>query len=126
MVLNFQKRFVPAILAGTKTQTVRLTWKDGRFPFRPGCRLQLYSGMRSKYSQKLADATCTLVERVEITEHGSIIFGPNVLDSATADAFAKLDGFAHSQELVDWFAKTYRHRFPFEGWAVRWRLDRHE
>jgi uncharacterized protein YqfB (UPF0267 family) len=41
--LTFQARFVAAILAGTKTGTIRAFRKDGQDPW-PGDTLHLYTG----------------------------------------------------------------------------------
>ncbi len=43
---SFKERFVPFILDGTKTQTVR---SRRRHPAKPGDTLYLYSGLRTKY-----------------------------------------------------------------------------
>lgn len=120
--LNFQKLFVPLIISGHKRQTIRALRKDGRPPAKPGDRLRLYAGMRSK--------ECELVAEVEVVSCLPVrIFGTGYEVTHDEDeieywhglslySFARLDGFLNWVEMRDWFERT--HGLPFEGWLVRW------
>ncbi|MCW5830181.1 MAG: hypothetical protein KIT79_12800 [Deltaproteobacteria bacterium] len=120
--LNFQKRFVPMIRSGEKCQTILAHRNDGRPPCKPGDRLKLYTGMRTK--------GCKLVATVEVISCLPVrIFGTGFEVTHEEDetdywhglslySFARLDGFRDWTELRDWFGRT--HGLPFEGWLVRW------
>ena len=63
---NFKKRFVPMILAGTKTHTIR---ELRAHPDKPGNTLHLYTGLRQKGARLLMRVPCVKVE--DITIHGA-------------------------------------------------------
>lgn len=63
VAFNFMPQFAPLVASGTKTQTIRQTARA-----KPGDRLQLYTGQRTKACRKLVDPdpVCTLVDYVGI------------------------------------------------------------
>lgn len=114
---NFQTRFSDAVASGQKRQTIRAQRKDGRHA-KPGDRMQLYTGMRTKSCRKLIDPdpVCAHVETIKIDakgvrrEDGSAFMNP--------DTLARWDGFADFAEMAVWFDKTYG--LPFTGILIQW------
>lgn len=123
--LNFKKRFAADVEAGRKLQTLRSPRRDGRPHATIGCRLYLYTGMRTKGCRKLGEGLCTKTSHVVITDAlaGSriLVNGSRVIEE---DAFARADGFADSGALLEWFREE--HGLPFEGSLIQWKLDRKE
>lgn len=116
VAFNFQKQFVPKILAGTKTQTFRATRRC-----EVGDDLQLYVGQRTKQCEKLFDTTCIGVyagaihrDKVEFTIDYSV---EEAL--ALCENFAVKDGFQNWNELTQFFEGQGR-KFPFYGFLHKW------
>ncbi|MGE4293315.1 MAG: hypothetical protein AB7E32_14035 [Desulfovibrio sp.] len=116
---NFQAKFAPLVESGEKRQTIRAIGK--RRHARPGERVQLYTGMRTKACRKLVtpDPVCTKVLpiRMEKNQQG----GLNVdLDGVAVNALrtAEADGFRTAHEMLEFFERT--HGLPFEGVLIRW------
>ena len=63
VAFSFKAQFADLVASGKKTQTIRQTARA-----KPGDRLQLYTGMRTKKCRKLVDPdpVCTLVDYVGI------------------------------------------------------------
>ncbi|MEN6406820.1 MAG: ASCH domain-containing protein [Thermoguttaceae bacterium] len=80
-MLLFKKKFLPAILAGQKTQTIRL-WKTRR----------MRAGQRS-YIPGVGPIRITAVDPVELSE--------------LTDADARPDGFDSIEQLRDEIARLY-------------------
>jgi hypothetical protein len=123
---SFKSRFAEPILEGTKRQTIRAIGK--RRHAKPGERLQLYVGMRTRQCRKIMDAACkeVLPVRLVFSKHsaaelfqvGNVPLGPKAME-----AFARLDGFASVDEMAAfWFAEhgDGRPLLGFEGVCVRW------
>lgn len=132
---SFKRRFVEPIRAGDKTQTIRA---DRKRHARPGERLQLFHGMRTKHCFKILepDPVCESIWPIRIR------FNPSIFDDwvqvgdwhepgaalienprnvAERDAFAKRDGFD------DWGAMRafWQENHPeigalFTGMLIRW------
>lgn len=99
---GFKKQFVPMILDGSKTHTIRATRK---FEDSPGKTMHLYTGLRQKkgVARLLMRVPCVKVEPIEI----SLPFGEieitlsmftvkvsgQTLDSGEKDLLAWRDGF---------------------------------
>ena len=98
--LQFKRCFVPAILDGTKTQTLR---PRIRGDFSPGRTLSLFNGYR----------TDALIGRAIIIDAV-----PVLLVDITAEQ-AQLDGFASREALLEAIAATYPDVTTFV--AIRWR-----
>lgn len=59
--LNFQKRFVPLIQNGEKTQSIRSL---GKRKFKEGDKLYLYTGQRTKSCELVGTAVVSSIQRV--------------------------------------------------------------
>lgn len=128
MLLGFQARFAPLVESGEKTQTIRALRKDGRVP-RIGERLYLYTGLRTKYVQKLGEGEVTEVHHLHLARadctgershlDGQHLFRHEVEAIARADGFRDADGSPY-RELLSWFEDV--HGLPFAGTLIRWRL----
>lgn len=128
---GFKQRFVPAIIARTKTQTIRKFRKDGRYP--PiGGELQLFTGLRTKNCVRLGTATAIEVYRLTIDWPHSwveIDYGkgkPRRLncwdpgDKGELDPFARADGFDNWKAMWDFFTAAGDPDLLFEGFVTKW------
>lgn len=122
---SFQKQFVAEIQAGKKHQTIRSCRKNNRHA-RVGERLQLYTGLRTKNSQKLfeRDPICTAVDDVEIhiTNDGKIdkiVLNGKQLNSQEIETFAEADGFT-SRDAMSAFFLDYHGTGLFKGCVIKW------
>lgn len=111
---NFQKRFVPMILSGEKTHTIRAYRAH---PDKPGNVLHLYSGLRTKRAHLLMRAKCIAVDEIEISTKG-IRINDCGLSAHECELLAKRDGFedGFSEMLSFWDG-----RLPFEGHIIHWK-----
>lgn len=119
-VLNFQDRFVGAVERGEKRQSIRATWRDGRFPFSPGSLLHLYTGLRTPAARKIATARIVSVDPVHISDHG-VEIGADRERPNDLNAFARSDGFYSWEVMREWWMVT--HGLPFDGWLLQWTYD---
>ena len=111
---SFQGRFADAVQRGEKRQTIRANGK--RRHAKPGDKLQLYTGMRTKACRKLRDAICDDACPILIDHNGVTTFHPQ--EFLNPDMIAKMDGFASWEEMRQWFETT--HGLPFSGVMIRW------
>ena|ERR1019366_5103979 len=109
---NFQRRFVPKILSGEKTHTIRAVRAN---PDRPGNVLHLYTGLRHKGAQLLMRVPCVKVEEIEIAPLYVKIDGI-VLDYSEEEALARRDGFPNFADMMAFWEE----RLPFRGHIVHW------
>jgi hypothetical protein len=125
---NFQKRFVPFLLSGEKTHTIRAKRAN---PDKPGNTLHLYTGLRQKGARLLMRVSCVKVEEVEICEvqhatrsgvvpHFTVQIDGVYLDESDKEALARRDGFSNFAEMVK-FWKEPTNRLPFEGHIIHWK-----
>ena len=129
---NFQQRFVPAILAGSKTHTIRAERKRNDMP---GHWMHLYTGLRHKGARLLMRRRCVMVEFIGIeTDHtvwighrlslldphdggGACVPGGRLfLDESEKEALAKRDGFDSFAEMIAF----WNGRLPFTGLVFHW------
>jgi hypothetical protein len=129
---NFQERFVPAILAGDKTHTIRA---ERRHNDMPGSTMHLYAGLRHKGARLLMRRRCIKVEYIGIERDLTVwigarmsladqndIGGPAVpggriiLDRSEMEALAKRDGFRSFSEM----AEFWNGKLPFFGIILHW------
>ena len=121
---NFQKRFAPMILDGSKTHTIRAPRKDGRLP-KQGELLHLYTGLRQKGARLLMRVPCAKVDTItigldgvvwikEIDDLGYVRKGR--LFPAGEERLAIADGFNTFAEMM----KFWEGRLPFEGNIIHW------
>ena len=116
--------FVDKVEARTKRMTIRKTARA-----KPGDKLQLYTGMRTKACRKLVDedATCEAVFPIRLGSDG-IVLSPDhpwhenrrKIESGDPliDEWARADGFDDWPAMRDWFAEKYG--LPFTGYAHVW------
>ena len=115
---NFQTRFAEAVANGQKRQTIRSPRKDDRHA-KPGDKLQLYTGMRTKSCRKLRDAVCHDSCAILLEWDKAWTFGPQELfEGEDLERFAHEDGFACWADMRAWFEKA--HGLPFTGQMIRW------
>jgi hypothetical protein len=119
-IYNFQSRFVPKILAGEKTHTIRSVRAN---PDKPGNTLHLYTGLRRKGAKLLMRVLCVKVEEIEIKDaiffdeyHASIVVDGVKLDRDERKALAVRDGFDNLEEMIQF----WRGRLPFKGHIIHW------
>ena len=122
---NFQNQFADDVESGKKTQTIRKRGKKN--PPSVGCRIQLYTGMRTKNCRLLCTPVCTSVEVIEIRSHFKhVLIGTpsgdsyqfNRLTDTTIEKLAKDDGFESAEAFFEYF-KTGRGDY-FSGFLIRW------
>lgn len=77
---SFQERFVPWILNGTKSQTIRTRREKGHA--KKGDTLYLYTGLRTKYCRKLREEVCTEARSIAIDDTSGIILFNRLLTRA--------------------------------------------
>ena len=118
---NFQKRFVPMILAGEKTHTIRAVRAN---PDKPGNILHLYTGLRQKGARLLMRVPCVKVEEIVIDAcghecncDGSIQIDGTELNKSESEALAIRDGFENFDSMLDFWAG----RLPFRGHIIHWK-----
>jgi len=111
---SFQGRFAAAVESGAKHQTIRANGK--RRHAKPGDKLQLYTGMRTKACHKLRDAVCHDACPITLDRDRVTTFHPQ--EFLDPEMIAKLDGFSSWVEMRDWFEKM--HGLPFSGTMIRW------
>lgn len=121
--LNFHPRFVDAIRAGTKRQTIRA---PRRHPIKVGDPLYLFTGLRQANCTRIGAAVCKSVEPVVIDFLSSgVAVGSGMASTfrspADLNAFARRDGFADWQAFADFFARAHRGAAVFTGDLIRWR-----
>jgi len=100
---NFKKQFAPDVEAGKKLHTIRPKRKR---PTRPGERLKLYTGMRTKNCRLLVDTVCEDVQPLEIHSTHIKIKG-RILTMDERRQLAINDGFDSLEKFYDFFRYTY-------------------
>jgi hypothetical protein len=126
MILNFQPQFVPYVVEGSKTHTIRAVRKDGRAP-RVGETCHCYTGLRRKGPRLLGRWACVKVETIEICKaagwNGPRVFIEGlILDRDELQALAVRDGFRKGgfAEMMEF----WRGRLPFKGFIIHWRFSK--
>ncbi|HVB59124.1 MAG TPA: hypothetical protein VNE63_22175 [Candidatus Acidoferrales bacterium] len=119
---NFQPHFVPFILSGEKTHTIRAMRVH---PDKPGDVLHLYTGLRHKGARLLMRVPCVKIEEIRI--HGDdrtmpwdpfqIAINGIELGLDECEALARRDGFPDYHEMM----KFWGGRLPFHGHIIHWR-----
>lgn len=116
VAFSFSTEFVDAVSSGRKSQTIRQ-----RKRAKPGDRLQLYTGMRTKNCRKIVanDPVCTLVDYVSIRPD-YLTLGDTRKHEGDADDFARRDGFENYAAMVKWFETKYGSPY-FQGFVHVWK-----
>lgn len=120
MVYSFKARFVPLIQSGKKLTTIRAPRKDGKLP-KPGEVLHLFTGMRTKQCQKIAEVICKRVLPIRIwRERGvnGVTLNGVTLSGAGRNQVAWRDGFENWEEMISFFSTV--HTLPFTGHLIEW------
>lgn len=134
-LLGFQSRFAQLVESGEKRQTIRAYRKDGRDP-KPGDRLYLWTGLRTKGARKLGEAVAIRVTPIEIRRRMAwlpgvrnrwlkidvYLEGPRggrrKLTSREVVALSIRDGFT-GPALFGFFFEL-NHGLPFHGLLIEW------
>jgi hypothetical protein len=112
---SFKKRFVPPVLSGAKTKTIR---RRSKKTAKPGDRLYLYFGLRTKWCEKLGEANCTKVEEIIIDDFGVFIKGVKVVKPVELKELAVSDGFESFEDMMRFWREE--HMIPFLGDIIYW------
>lgn len=129
---NFKPQFVPMILDGTKTHTIRAPRKGSQDV--PGNTMHLYTGLRTKKAKPLGRFECVKVEEIRISPMGmSVWINGMALCSDERDLLAWRDGFRHPWDVTaightyagcfDLMMKFWDGQLPFNGHIFHWRFD---
>lgn len=114
-IYNFQERFVPFIVSGEKTHTIRAVRAN---PDKPGNTLHLYTGLRHKGARLLARVPCVKVEEIRIRAGDFAVFiDGQLLDHTESEQLARRDGFTSFQDMMNFWDG----RLPFKGHIIYWR-----
>lgn len=122
MILGFKQQFKQLILAGTKIHTIR---EDKNDRIKPGMKLQLATGVRTKQYECFAEKECVSVQQITIIyeyimpvgETLSIIIDDRSIGSEELEKLAKNDGFKNASDLLDFFVGTTDY---FTGKIIHW------
>lgn len=126
---NFKARFVPFILDGRKTHTIRALRTH---PDKPGNTLHLYTGLRQKGARLLMRVPCVKVEEILIDflldgwpdrPKYLINIDGELLDKTECESLSRLDGFQDFSEMMK-FWREPTNRLPFKGHIIHWKFAR--
>jgi 5-keto 4-deoxyuronate isomerase len=110
---NFKPQFVPFILDGRKTHTIRAARIHRQ---KLGGIMHLYTGLRQRGAKLLMRAECTEIQLIAILENGAVIVDGARLDAGERDALAISDGFENFERMLDF----WNGRLPFSGEILHW------
>jgi hypothetical protein len=119
---NFQARFVPFILDGRKTHTIRATRHN---PDKVGNTLHLYTGLRLKrkngksQAKLLMRVPCVKVEEVEIAAMNRVVIDGQELSQDEREQLAHRDGFKGWLDMMEFWLG----RLPFKGHIIHWKFN---
>lgn len=117
MILSFQEQFVPKVLAGTKTTTIRNTQR-----FKSGTKIHYWRGNPRNVTQSpyhFANGICTVSEPVIIDPIKKVVeLGINRITKAQfLDVFARRDGFLSFEDMItNWPVFTQK----YSGYRFSW------
>ena len=127
---SFKAQFVQPILDGTKTGTIRGIGKKRHA--RPGEKVQLYIGMRTKHCQRIAEFDCVRTNEIELDltrvcvpwlPTGGLVSNGVPIDGKSArDEFARADGFKDFEALIDFWLLNHG-AIHFRGVHIIWRHE---
>jgi hypothetical protein len=123
-IYNFQERFVPMILSGTKTHTIRSYRVN---PDLPGNILHLYTSLRRKDAKLLMRVKCLKIQDIRIFEcydiqknscakSVKVLIEGMMLSRDERESLAIHDGFSDFEEMI----KFWKGRLPFDGQIIHW------
>jgi hypothetical protein len=111
---NFMAQFREPILSGRKKHTIRAFRKRST---KPGERIVLYTGMRTKHCSKIAETACTRVQHITIGPRGAIAIDGELLGADEKERLAYADGFDGFEEMMYF----WEGRLPFDGEIIHWK-----
>ena len=118
---DFKPQFVPFILSGAKTHTIRAIRK---YPSKPGDTLYLYTGLRTKKAKLIRCVDCVKVEEISIIDAlrpmgvvRVVTVDGEELDHTEREQLARRDGFSSFHEMM----KFWDGRVPFFGHIIHWK-----
>lgn len=114
VAINFKKQFVADVESCRKQNTIR-----AKARCKPGDKLQLYYGMRTKVCRKIMDATCLNVQPIVIVSAGHVRLNGFSMNEKDLQAFARADGFANSADMAEFFDREHD-GLPFAGYLISW------
>lgn len=117
-LLGFKREHIEPIRKGWKRQTIR---KVRKYPIQPGEILLMWTGLRTKNTEKIGQYICRSVTPIEIHVSGYIMDSETAIDADDhylLNRFANLDGFKTWEDLVRFFEGYYE--LPFEGVVICW------
>lgn len=135
MTLGFKNQFVPFVLDGSKTHTIRGLRADGKI-WRAGMRADLYANLRQANMWLLFRAPVLKVEEIyidirvlsqeatfiDIRINGEPLSWDEKCDLAWRDGFRGVDG-GREGALVH-MMRFWRGRLPFAGQIIHWDYSR--
>lgn len=125
-VYNFQARFAPKVLDGTKCTTIR--GRDAKV----GSTAYLFTGLRTKLCTRPGQGEIVHCAPISLgyKQNGmpAAILGCNQLTQQQLTELAVGDGFTGAREMLEWFEKTYGERiaagdgghYVYKGWLITW------
>lgn len=120
---NFSKQFVPYVVDGSKTHTVR---SPRRYPVMIGQTCHLYTGLRTREAKLLLRAPCVRIEPFRLNvAAGRVSIAGEQLSLDEANAFAYRDGFRrdgwhHAFKLMLQFWIEKHGASAFRGTITHW------
>lgn len=122
---GFKPQFVPRILDGSKTHTIRAPRK---IQDKPGKTMHLYTGLRQKGAKLLMRVPCVRVEGIFIDAgtslrgktHINIEVAGQTLDDSEMNALARRDGFDDLAHMM----RFWEGNLPFAGHIYHWDFER--
>lgn len=111
---DFKPGFAEPIRSGWKVQTIRRSKRC-----QTGDMMQLFTGLRTRQCQRIANVSCILSDYVHL-ERGGISFG-NKARHPDVDDFARWDGFRDYDDMLSWFRNEYG-TADFIGYVHRWNV----
>lgn len=119
---SFQKRFEAPIRWNAKRHTIRVERAGRSRHARPGERVQLYVGMRTKHCRLIATPICDRVWPIRIDLTAEIVCANDgwIRSAADLDAFAVSDGFADWSDMVAFWGHQHPGVLVFSGVMIGW------
>jgi hypothetical protein len=129
---GFKEQFVPYVLDGSKTHTIRA---ERKYSDKPGDTMHLYTGLRHKGARLLMRVPCVAVQRVAIcldkeacsnTWKIWIEIEGELLSQDETESFLYRDGFRPGPETTarEMAAGFWRNTLPFEGHIYHWDFEK--
>jgi hypothetical protein len=112
---SFKERFIPLIKSGAKKQTIRGKRKNQA---KPGDKLYLFYGMRTKFCMRILETRCTAVKSIIIYKRGSVYINGKQQNDDQREKLAIADGFENYETMLRWWKLT--NELPFKGDIIYW------